>query len=217
MLSVSRVRELLYPFSVNLSDCQVEHLLAYNALLLHWNKKINLTAIDDPEESVTRHFGESFFLSTVVKLSGRLLDVGSGAGFPGMALKLLCPSLEISLLEPIAKKRAFLKEVAKACEFGLVEVVGKTLDEFISEARRNPNDFLTIRAVGNLKRLLPQAVQSLNADGHLCLWVGMDQIPEIQGVGLQIEWKQPVQIPLSCRRQIFVGRISPQATAREDC
>lgn len=212
MLSALRVRELLGLFSINLSDRQVEQLLTYNTLLLRWNKNINLTAINDPEESVTRHFGESFFLSTLVRLSGNLLDVGTGAGFPGMALKLLCPSLDVSLLEPIAKKRAFLKEVARACELGSVEVVGKTMGEFLPEASHQPVDFLTVRAVGNLKQLLPQAVQSIMNNGYLCLWVGIDQIPEIQKLDIQVHWKQPVQIPMSRERQILVGKVLSQAS-----
>ena len=199
------------PFSIKLSDCQVEQLLTYNGLLFRWNKKINLTAIEDPEESVVGHFAESFFLSTFVKLSGRLLYVGTGAGFPGMALKLLCPNLEVCLLEPIAKKRAFLKEVARTCEFASVEVAGKTLDEFIPEARRKPNDYLTIRAVGNLKHLLPQAVQSLKIDGCLCLWAGSSQVSEIHGLDIQVHWKQPVRIPMSRERQILVGKVLPKA------
>ncbi|MGH9403017.1 MAG: 16S rRNA (guanine(527)-N(7))-methyltransferase RsmG, partial [Terriglobia bacterium] len=85
----------------------------YLGLLLRWNEKINLTAIRTPEECVTRHFAESLFLARHEQLNGRLLDIGSGAGFPGLALKVAVPELAVTLLEPVAKKRAFLKEVVR--------------------------------------------------------------------------------------------------------
>ena len=99
-------------------------MIAYLELLLRWNKKINLTGIRDWESCVTRHFGESLYLGRWVGLSGRLLDIGSGAGFPGLSLKIIFPDLSVTLLEPVAKE-GFLKEVARVCGMNLVEVRGE--------------------------------------------------------------------------------------------
>ena len=127
-----RLRQLLEPFGVDLSSAQADQILAYLHLLLRWNEKINLTAIRDPEECVTRHFGESLFLAGHRQLHGDLLDIGSGAGFPGLALKIVFPGISVTLLEPVAKKRAFLKEAARACGFSQVAVRGERLEEFAS-------------------------------------------------------------------------------------
>src|SRR3990172_6627889 len=121
MLSVSRVSNLLEPFGLDLHRHQIEQVRAYLELLMRWNQRINLTAIRTPEGCATRHFGESLYLARWVELRGKLLDIGSGAGFPGLALKICSPELAVTLLEPVAKKRAFLKEVARACGFSEVE------------------------------------------------------------------------------------------------
>jgi 16S rRNA (guanine527-N7)-methyltransferase len=208
MLSARTVRDLLQPFSAKLSDDHLTQIITYTELLLRWNKKIRLTAIQSPEECITRHFGESFFLINTITPSGRLLDVGSGAGFPGMALKLLCRQLVMCLLEPSGKKRAFLKEVARACQLGPVEVVGKRLEKFIGEAGIRPFDFVTIRAVGNLGEVLPHALNCVSSGGRICLWLGSKQVTEVQQYDLPMEWGQATAIPLSRNRQILVGRKS---------
>jgi 16S rRNA (guanine527-N7)-methyltransferase len=205
MLSSRSVRELLQPFAVDLADDQVEQVLVYLDLLLRWNRKINLTAIRTPEECITRHFGESFLLSRIDPLTGSLLDVGSGAGFPGLALKILCPEIPMLLLEPVGKKRAFLKEVINVCQLSSVEVAGSTIEQLSREEPRDFFDVVTIRAVGNLGRLVPHALECLKASGHLCLWIGSDQAEAILRSEAPVEWKDPVPIPLARRRQILVG------------
>ena len=131
MMDEATVRRLLEPFGIDLSADQTSQLVAYLELLLRWNKKINLTGIRDGESCVSRHFGESLYLGRWVRLNGRLLDIGSGAGFPGLSLKIIFPDLSVTLLEPVAKKRAFLKEVARVCGMDLVEVRGERLEDFV--------------------------------------------------------------------------------------
>lgn len=206
MLPAHIVRRLLTPFGVDLSDEQVEQLLTYLELLLRWNKKINLTAIRTPEECVTRHFGESFLLARALRVTGSLLDVGSGAGFPGLALKILVPELSTTLLEPVGKKRAFLREAASRCQMSSVEVVASTIQEASSKDKHGDFDLITIRAVGNLDQLLPYAFSVLRAQGSLCLWVGSDQAEDVMRANLAVEWRDPLPIPLSQKRRILVGK-----------
>ena len=97
MLGETTVRQLLRPFGLDLSSNQIGQLSAYLELLVRWNQKINLTAIRDRETCVTRHFGESLYLGRSAELDGRLLDIGSGAGFPGLSLKILFPGLVVTL------------------------------------------------------------------------------------------------------------------------
>jgi len=205
MISRNAVRELLIPFDNSISDECIDKLIVYVDLLLRWNRKINLTSISTPEECITRHFGESFLLSRKVQLSGRLLDIGSGAGFPGLALKLIAAHLEVVLLEPVAKKRAFLKEVARACHMGPVQVIGSRLEEFARVEEEAKFDIITARAVGGLELLVPAAKGLLCPDGHLCLWLGTQQLQGILKANSGLEWMEAERIPFSQGRALLVG------------
>jgi len=205
MIEEAAVGKLLAPFRVGLTPAQSGLLLQYLELLQRWNRKINLTAVRSEADCVTRHFGESLFVTSWMHLHGRLLDVGSGAGFPGLALKIVCPELEVTLLEPVAKKRAFLKEVARTCGMKSVEVRGERLEGFVKLIPSPTYDVVTSRAVGHLKTLLPLAVSCLRAGGHLCLWLGGEHSVERQDAGLPISWQPPVLIPISRERWIQIG------------
>ena len=205
MLSEAQVVQLLSPFGLALTSAQLGSLRTYLDLLLRWNQKINLTAIRTPEECVTRHFGESLYLARWISLEGRLLDIGSGAGFPGLALKIAFPTLAVTLLEPVAKKRAFLKEVARACQMESVEVRSERLEDFIRSESPVVFDSVTVRAVGQLERLVRGAAALLKPGGHLCLWVSEEQAPSLVGAEEWFRWEQPIPLPLSHRREIRVG------------
>jgi 16S rRNA (guanine527-N7)-methyltransferase len=205
MLSRNGVRALLEPFEIPLADDSIDKVIVYLDLLFHWNRRINLTAIRTPEECVTRHFGESLFLSRLTTLRGRLLDVGSGAGFPGLPLKLISGDLEVVLLEPVAKKRAFLKEVSRACGLTGVDVLGRRLEEYSQGEPRPALDIITIRAVGGLESLVPIAKSLLKRNSRLCLYLGSQQARAIRAGGPDWNWQEPVAIPLSHDRQILQG------------
>jgi len=201
----TRLRQLLEPFGLDLSSTQADQILAYLHLLLLWNRKINLTAIREPEECVTRHFGESLFLVRHTQLRGNLLDIGSGAGFPGLALKIACPGISVTLLEPIAKKRAFLKEAARACGFSQVEVRAERLEDWVRATPAPAFDFATMRAVGNLEVLVPLAAQCLKPNGNLFLWLTQDQAAGLSSIESGLTWGEPLPIPLSRTGVIYRG------------
>jgi 16S rRNA (guanine527-N7)-methyltransferase len=205
MLGEAEVRRLLAPFGLELASERLQQLVVYLDLLLRWNKRINLTAIRSPEECVTRHFGESLYLMHWVELKGSLLDIGSGAGFPGLALKLAASGLREVLLEPVAKKRAFLKEVIRACGIEGVEVRGERLEDFALTSAAGGFDTVTWRAVGRLDELLPLAVRVLRLGGQLCLWLGMDRWRALAGARLPISWLEPIPVPQSRSRVIVIG------------
>jgi 16S rRNA (guanine527-N7)-methyltransferase len=200
-----RLRLLLEPFGLDLSGRQVEQTLAYLHLLMRWNEKINLTAIRDPKECVTRHFGESLFLARHAKLQGRLVDIGSGAGFPGLALKIVFPDLSVTLLEPVAKKRVFLKEAARLCGFGQVAVRGDRLEDLAATTQAPQFDFATMRAVGNLGVLVPVAAQVLKPGGSLLLWLTKDQAVGFSKIESGLAWRDPLPVPLSRTAEIWWG------------
>jgi 16S rRNA (guanine527-N7)-methyltransferase len=206
VLSETRVRQLLEPFGLSLSSGQVNQILAYLDLLLRWNRKINLTAIRNPEECVVRHFGESLFLTRYEKLRGSLLDIGSGAGFPALALKIPLPELAVTLLEPVGKKRAFLKEAARVCGFDQVAVRPERLDEFVRTAPRASFTSASSRAVGKLERLVPQAAQCLEPGGSVFLWLTRDQGLGLAGNEGIFAWDEPLPIPLSRTGVVLRGK-----------
>src|ERR1022692_1287749 len=121
-MDAARIAELLGPFlgGEPLSPDLAAQLQAYLELLLRWNARINLTAVRDPEQIVTRHFGESLFAARVLRDTGALAagatlaDVGSGAGFPGIPIQLFAPDVRVTLIESQNKKATFLREVVRA-------------------------------------------------------------------------------------------------------
>lgn len=205
MLDETRLRILLEPFGLNLSPVQLAQILTYLRLLLRWNQKINLTAIRDPEECVTRHFGESLFVAAHLELRGSLLDIGSGAGFPGLALKIVFPDLAVTLLEPVAKKRAFLKEAARVCEFAQVEARGDRLEDFASTTHIATFDFATMRAVGNLELMVLLGAKCLKPNGELLLWLTRNQAPALSSFPSGLQWAEPLSIPLTRAVEIWQG------------
>lgn len=205
MLAESNVRALLEPFQLELSSSQISQLLAYLDLLLRWNRKINLTSIRTEEECVTRHFGESLYLARWVKLHGELLDIGSGAGFPGLALRIAFPDLMTTLLEPVAKKRAFLKEAARVCGISSVDVRPERLEEFASQRPGVIFATITARAVGHFNSLVPQALRVLKPEGRMCLWIGQNQGQSLRESSERMRWGEQIPMPIGREREIWVG------------
>src|SRR6266853_6777628 len=116
--SAAVIRRALAEFKLPAYDDQVLHIQQYIKILLIWNEKISLTAIRDPLEMLYRHFCESMYAAVAVPLqAGRLADAGSGGGFPGLALKIIRPELQVFLVESNIKKVTFLAEVIR--ELGL--------------------------------------------------------------------------------------------------
>jgi 16S rRNA (guanine527-N7)-methyltransferase len=214
VIDSSRLNHLLEPFGLDLTPTQTRQTLAYLDLLLRWNAKINLTAIRNPEEAVTRHFGESLFISRQLQLQGSLLDIGTGAGFPGLALKIVFPELFLTLLEPVTKKRAFLKEAARLCGFHGVDIRGERLEDISSAVPPPAFDFATMRAVGNLPTLVPMAAKCLKPGGKLLLWLSREQGTSLGAVSSGLTWRDPLEIPLSRTTEIWCGEKAESTESR---
>jgi len=210
-LETDEVRNLLAPFGLELDPLRIHQIATWTDLLIRWNAKINLTTIATPNEVITRHFAESMYLSKFVALRGRSLDVGSGAGFPGLALKITYPCLDVVLLEPVGKKRAFLKEVVRACGFESVEVRGERIEDYCG-SHPAEFDFAMARALGSFDSTLPPMIKCLRTDGELCLWLTRSEAesllarsPAFSGL---VSWSEPIPVPLSRDREIWHGNPS---------
>jgi 16S rRNA (guanine527-N7)-methyltransferase len=173
-------------------------------ILLAWNDKINLTAIRDPLEILHRHFCESMYAAVAVPVeNGRLADVGSGAGFPGIPLKIIRPDLQIFLIESNMKKATFLAEVLRNIELPETRVLVSRYEELGEEV--SPLDFVCSRAVGEFAPFLNWAASEKVSARQVILWVGGRDLDAIQKNRADWEWREPIPVPHSLRRYLLVG------------
>jgi len=210
----------------SLVGAQLEQVSAYLDLLLRWNARINLTAVRDPESIVTRHFGESFFAARQLEafsgrersLSGarverepaaeilsaardlRAIDLGSGAGFPGLPLKIFAPGLALTLIESSQKKAVFLREAVRTLALTDVDVFAGRAEDFAAAA-----DLVTLRAVERYEHALGAAARLVAPGGRLALLIGSPQAARTPQLLAGFGWQAPVAIPQSSARVLLVG------------
>jgi len=204
------IRSALAPFGFEPSATVAAAIRRYTQLLQRWNKRISLTSLEDTKEILERHFGESFFaVWTVPILQGRLADVGSGGGFPGLPIKIACPQLELVLIESNARKAAFLSEVTRTLGLTGVKVVNKRMEDIDSLA--DSLDFVAARALGDIPELLNWSRLSLRAEGKIVLWLGANDARKISTSPGWI-WRPPVPLPRSEKRVVLIGERVRSAT-----
>jgi len=277
-VNTARVAELLRPFldgcrsekrceekAAFLSDRQLRDISTYIDLLLRWNARINLTAIRQPEEIVTRHFGESLFAARHLFPPGHprvgtgvldcpaeqnpasreehsmdrarhlavreghgfsranqlpeeagsaaevsaddrrpqtddVIDIGSGAGFPGLPIKLWSPRISLTLIESNQKKVALLREVIRALTLMNTHVFPGRAQDFERQA-----DVVTLRAVERFDFVLSTAASLVAPGGRLALLIGQAQVPKTMTFR-DFTWQAPIPIPLSSIRALLIGR-----------
>ena len=202
-LSPDTIQKALREFKLQATPEQIAAIQRYMTMLLAWNEKINLTAIRDPVEVLYRHFCESMYAAVAVpSLAGRLADVGSGAGFPGLPLKIASPGLHVFLIESNVKKATFLAEVVRELELTDTRVVVSRYEELGEEV--TPIDVVCSRALGEFDRFLAWAGSERVAANQAILWVGgrdMGQITKIRGWS----WIEPIPVPHSLQRFLLIG------------
>ena len=223
-----RIAELLQPFLLEgaaessavprLSQAQIQNISIYIDMILRWNERVNLTAVREPEEIVTRHFGEALFTARYLfprnrkpleptlggqqQAGGGLTDLGSGAGFPGLPVKIWNPDLSVTLIESNQKKAAFLREVMRALTLTNVNIFAGRAEHFDGQA-----DIVTLRAVERFEKILSVALRLLLPGGKLALLIGRAQLARIEELTPSIKWSEPALIPLSRNRVLLVGSL----------
>jgi len=231
-VDTARIAALLQPFlEPSLSPSQLDQISTYIDLLLRWNARINLTAIRHPEEIVTRHFGESFFLArhlfpksvarTLLSANAdsthppatsqlpepfapHVLDIGSGAGFPALPLKLWAPHIRLTLIESNHKKAAFLREVARALTLTNINVIIDRAEVLAARPDFPRAEVVTLRAVEHFAAILPQAVTLMAPSATLALLVGAAQIPYLTTL-TALKWCPQIPVPQSHTRVLSIG------------
>ena len=214
-MDAARIAALLEPFLGGdpIPAKVAAQLQIYLDLLLRWNARINLTAVRDPEQVVTRHFGESLFAARLMRDAGvfdsptaspTLADIGSGAGFPGIPIKLTVPKVDLTLIESQNKKATFLREVIRALGIPGARV-------FCGRAEIWPGtaEVVTLRAVEKFEGALPLAAGLVAEGGTLCLLIGVTQVPLVpEALGAAWQFKPAVPIPGSNGRIVLMGSVA---------
>jgi 16S rRNA (guanine527-N7)-methyltransferase len=189
-----------------LTEQELEQVSTYLELLMRWNARINLTSVREPAEMLTRHFGESFFLATLLSAPTPphdAVDVGSGAGFPGIPLKMLLPNVHTTLIESQNKKATFLKEVIRSLRLTKIDVFAGRAESWKMQA-----EVVTMRAVEKFDRVLPVAARLVRKPGRIALLVGASQVERARDLLPATKWESDAPVPRSRERVALIGRIS---------
>lgn len=163
---LTAVKEL----GICITDKQLEQLNKYYKALVEWNKKINLTSITEEKDVYLKHFYDSLTLFKEYDLTKdvSLCDVGTGAGFPGIVLKIVFPNLKITLVDSLQKRLKFLDYVIKLLDLKDVELVHERMEDY-SKQNEEKFDIITSRAVAKTKILVEISFKALKISGHLIL------------------------------------------------
>jgi 16S rRNA (guanine527-N7)-methyltransferase len=193
----------LRQLNLALSNQQLEQFLCYQQELLEWNARFNLTAITDPEGIQVKHFLDSLtLLAARDRPRARLLDIGSGAGFPGLALKIVRPEWQITLLEATGKKVTFLRHIIETLQLEGIEAIQGRAEELAHQpAYRAAFDIVTARAVASLPILLEYSAPYCRVGGAIILPKKGELADELQHgkrtaglLGARFKADLPVQI-----------------------
>jgi len=215
-MELTRIGELLGPFAPGVPLQLLAQIRLYLDLLLRWNARTNLTAVRDPGQIVIRHFGESLFAARVLvgeaMLPGppsqatlHLADIGSGAGFPGVPIKLFAPQCKLTLVESQNKKATFLREVIRSLDLSNAEVFCGRAEHWGDTA-----ELVTLRAVERFGQVLAMSTRLLAPGGRLALLIGEDQLIRARENAPALVWDDPYPIPGSTQRVLAVGRSQAQ-------
>lgn len=168
----------MHKFNIQLTDNQIEQFIAYCNLLVEWNNKMNLTAIKEPEEIAVKHFIDSCSILNYVKIkkNASVIDIGTGAGFPGIPLKIIRNDLNITLLDSLNKRIVFLNEVAKQLNISITTIHGRAEEYGRKEDYRESFDVAISRAVAPLNVLSEYCIPFVKKDGKFISMKG----PNIQ-------------------------------------
>ena len=163
-----KMQEKSSELDINFSVEQLEKFYRYMELLIEWNEKMNLTAIIEPNEIILKHFVDSLTIIKYLKNVKTLVDVGTGAGFPGIPVAIMMSNLEITLVDSLNKRLIFLEEVIKELKLTNVKLVHSRAEEFgQNKMYREKFDIATSRAVANLSTLSEYLIPLVKINGNI--------------------------------------------------
>lgn len=149
-----KIKEYAKEIGIMLNEKQIKQFYHYQQIMLQWNEKINLTAITEQEEIILKHFIDSLTIAKYIEKNAKLIDVGTGAGFPGIPLKIIREDIDILLLDSLNKRVNFLNEVIKQLKLLNTQVIHSRVEDLGKDKKYRENfDYATSRAVANLATL----------------------------------------------------------------
>lgn len=221
-------KEKLNGTSIELSDEQIEKFYKYMLLIQEWNEKINLTAILEPEEMIVKHFIDSLSIVNEIKSGAKVIDVGTGAGFPGIPLKIYDESINITLMDALNKRMIFLNEVASQLNLkdGIEILHGRAEEVAQNPKYRESYDYAVSRAVAPLNILLEYLSPFVKIDGKVIAMKGAsseDEVSESKNafnvLQCKIEKINKFELPdnLGQRNNIIINKLknTPKAYPRK--
>ena len=184
-MNIDNFRELMCSYGkqidIEFNDKQLNQFYEYMNLLLEWNEKINLTAITEPEEVILKHFIDSLTINKYIEKNKSIADVGTGAGFPGIPLKIYRPDLNVTLVDSLNKRINFLNEVIVKLDLKDVGTVHSRIEDFGKDKKyRESFDYVTARAVANLATLSEYLIPISKVTGKCICMKGNDVKEEIK-------------------------------------
>ena len=183
-----KMQEKSMDLSVRFSVEQLEQFFDYMNLLIEWNEKMNLTAIIDPEEIILKHFIDSITILNKMENGSKVVDVGTGAGFPGIPLSIMNPTLKITLVDSLNKRLIFLQEVVAKLNLKNIEIVHARAEEFGQNKKyRESFDIATSRAVANLSTLSEYLIPLVKVNGKVISMKASEAQEEINEARKAIE------------------------------
>ncbi len=202
-------------FNISLEEEQIDKFFKYKNILKEWNEKINLTAIEEDREVIIKHFIDSLSILPLIKIgSTTLIDVGTGAGFPGIPIKIARESIEVTLLDSLDKRVKFLNEVIKENALsGIKALHGRAEEKGILPEFREKFDICTARAVASLPVLIEYCMPFVKVGGFFIAMKGSntDEIDNskkaLDIIGGKIEEVKEFNLPFTdSKRSIFIIR-----------
>lgn len=189
--------------NIEINDSKIKKFYEYMNLLIEWNDKINLTAITEPKEVIVKHFIDSILAAKYIKDGSAVIDVGTGAGFPGIPLKIFNDSYKLTLLDSLNKRTIFLQEVVNKLELDNIEVIHGRAEDYAHEKKyREMYDCAISRAVAPLNILLEYLIPYASIDGCIIAMKGSNAEQELldarnaaNKLGANLREKSVVQLP----------------------
>jgi 16S rRNA (guanine527-N7)-methyltransferase len=203
----SALEQSLFRLGINaLAEAQLSQLVKHYSMLREWNRRVNLTRIIEPDDAAQFHYADSLFGGRFIEQARRLLDIGSGAGFPSIPLAVFRPDAHVTALEANQKKSLFLNEAKDALGLANFRVVNARLESFDCTGF----DLLTSRALDRAEEILPSLIREMSAGQRFMLYCAPDLLAKIDE-RLSSEYGVEIQpVPQTESRLVAIFRTSSE-------